>query len=95
MAALTIENLRADCTLGRKTMASVTGRGGGAPWVYGWISPYIERASSGFVPVINFYVNIFVADQMNNQIQVFDVRNSAANANINVAANQAAGNFKQ
>jgi len=37
--------------------------------------------------------NIFVADQLNVQFQTIDIDNSAANANINVAADQRGLNF--
>lgn len=96
MAAITIKDLHTDCTLERKTMSSVNG-GGGAPWVFGWISPYVEQRFTRFGHVINFYQtnNFYVADQMNNQIQVIDIDNSAANATFNVAATQTAINFKQ
>ncbi|MCK0511860.1 hypothetical protein [Aromatoleum buckelii] len=95
MAAITVKDLLADFTLDRKTMSSVKGRGG-ASWVYGWISPYIGHAATRVGAVTNFYQtnNIFVADQINNQIQVIDIDNSAANAAINVAAAQTAVNFK-
>lgn len=96
MAAITVKDLRTDFTLDRKRMSSVNGRGG-APWVYGWISPYIGHASTRVGAVTNFYQtnNIFVADQINHQIQVIDIDNSAANAVINVAATQTAVNFKR
>jgi len=96
MAAITIKDLRTDSTLDRKTMSAVNGRGG-APWVYGWISPYVEQRFTRFGSVINFYQtnNFYIADQMNNQIQVIDIDNSAANATINVAATQTAINAKQ
>jgi len=97
MAVITVKDLRTDCTLDRKTMSAVNGRGGGAPWVYGWISPYVEEAFTRFRSIINFYQtnNFYIADQMNNQIQVIDIDNSAANATINVAPKQTAVNFKQ
>jgi hypothetical protein len=94
MAAITINDLAVSRELDRDAMASI--RGAGAGWVFGWIRPFVEAAPS-FGQVFNFYQtnNIFVADQMNNQIAVIDVNNSAANATINVDARQLAGNFKQ
>jgi hypothetical protein len=91
MAAITVKDLHTDRTLDGKTMSSVHGRVGGAPWVYGWIRPYVEQR---FGSAINFYqtINFYIADQMNNQIQVIDVDNSAANATIHVAGNQTASN---
>lgn len=83
MATITINDLPASCALDRKAMARVHGADG-APWVYGWILPFVEP-SPGVIPQINFYqINNF-ADQMINQYQTVSVINSAANANVNVA----------
>ena len=91
MAAITIKDLSTQRTLDRKAMSFV--RGGGAEWVYGWIRPFVSTQPS-FGPVINFYqINNF-ADQMINQIQVVDINNSAANANINVALDERSTNLK-
>ncbi|MGO4612031.1 hypothetical protein AB4142_37415, partial [Variovorax sp. 2RAF20] len=57
------------------------------------IQPYTPpRAST--LPIVNFYEinNNFYADQMVNQFQNIDVRNSAPGANINVQAGQGARN---
>jgi hypothetical protein len=96
MTAITIEDLPMDVTLARSAMCALRGAYGGAPWVYGWISPYVERAAGSFGSVVNFYQtnNFFVADQMNNQIQVTNIEASATNATINVAPTQIAANFK-
>lgn len=91
MAALTIKDLYTNRTLDGQAMAAM--RGGGAPWVFGWIQPYSPpRQSVG--PVVNFYEinNSFYADQMVNQFQNIDVRNTAPGANINVQAGQGARN---
>lgn len=92
MAAIVINDLPASRTLDRKALASI--KGGGAPWVFGWIRPFAP-ASSGLGPVVNFYQinNSFHAEQMINQFQVVDIRNSAANANINVILDEQASNF--
>jgi hypothetical protein len=97
MAAITIEDLHQDVTLERRAMSAIRGADGGAPWIYGWIQPFVEKAAGSFGAVINFYQtnNFFVADQMNNQIQVTNVQNSATNATISVAPTQIAANFKQ
>jgi hypothetical protein len=75
-------------------MASISG-GGGAPWIYGWITPY-SPSQPGFGGVVNIYdiTNNFTADQMINQFQSVDVHNSGANSNINVSPNAIAGNTK-
>ncbi|MGO4332398.1 hypothetical protein AB4Z48_39265 [Cupriavidus sp. 2TAF22] len=91
MASLTIKDLYNDHTLDGRAMSAV--RGGGAPWVFGWIQPY-QPARPSLGPVVNFYEinNSFYADQMVNQFQNIDVRNSAPGANINVQAGQGARN---
>ncbi|MGZ3240873.1 MAG: hypothetical protein ACXWIN_06790 [Burkholderiaceae bacterium] len=94
MAAITIKDLHTSRAMDLKAMASIRGAGG-APWVYGWARPYIERAANfGSGSPINLFQtnNFYIADQMNNQISVIDVKNSAANANINVNATQNASN---
>ena len=96
MAAIVIKDLVSNRALDRKAMSAV--RGGGAPWVFGWITPYVPAvpANSGFGQVVNFYQvnNNYYADQMNNQIQSVNVNNTAANANISVAVSELATNFK-
>lgn len=94
MAAITINDLSGCRLLDAKAMSSL--KGAGAPWVYGWIRPYVGEAPS-FGSAINFFqiTNNYSADQMNNQIQVVDVRNSAPNANINVVLAEDATNFRQ
>jgi len=83
MATITINDLPASYALDRKAMGRVHGAGG-APWVYGWIAPFVER-SPGVIPQINFYQINNYADQMINQYQMVSVTNSAANSNVNVA----------
>jgi hypothetical protein len=81
MASITIDDLPTSATLDRKAMSAV--RGAGAPWVFGWIRPFVAE-SPGQLPVINFYqINNF-ADQMINQYQTVSVNNSGANAMLNV-----------
>ena len=94
MAAIKINDLRTSQVLERKAMASI--KGGGAPWVYGWISPFIP-ASARLGPSLNFIqvTNNFFAEQMNNQFQSIDIKNFADNSNIALSANQAAANFAQ
>jgi hypothetical protein len=85
MASITVNDLSLNLALDRKAMAAIHG-GGGAPWVYGWIQPFVgQRPSIG--PVVNLYdiTNNFYANQMINTFQSVDVRNTGANSNINVA----------
>ena len=94
MATTTIVDLRASRALDHKAMSSIRGAGG-APWVFGAFRPFVPE-SAQFTPIVNFYQtnNIFVADQLNVQFQTIDINSTAANAVINVDANQNALNFK-
>ena len=92
MASITIKDLRTDRILDNKAMSAIRG-GGGAGWVYGWIRPHSTQPA-GAGSVINFYQVNNYADQMINQIQVVDINNSAANANINVALAENSSNAK-
>lgn len=92
MATIAINDLPKNHALDRKAMSTI--KGGGAPWVFGWIRPFVESSPS-FGSSINFFQtnNIYVADQMNNQFQVIDIEATAANATINVDAQQLANNL--
>jgi hypothetical protein len=83
MATITIDDLSHSLALDRKAMTAI--RGGGAPWVFGWIQPYV-RSTPSMGPVVNLYEiqNNFYADQMINQFQTVDVRNSGDNTHIAV-----------
>jgi hypothetical protein len=84
MASITISDIPHNLALDRKAMASISG-GGGAPWVFGWITPYV-RDTPSVGPVVNLYdiTNNFYANQMINQFQSVDVHNTGNNSNINV-----------
>jgi hypothetical protein len=86
MATITISDLPASKTLDRKAMSTIRGAGG-APWVFGWIRPFVE-GSSGQVPVINFYQINNYADQMINQYQMVSVNNTGNNANLTVGVDE-------
>ena len=89
MPSITISDLPASATLERKAMAAI--RGAGAPWVFGWIRPWVE-ASPAQYPVINFYqINNF-AEQMINQFQTVSVNNSGANATLDVVVDASSMN---
>ena len=92
MASITINDLPANCALDRKAMTAIRGAGGG--WVYGWIRPFVEAVPS-VGPVVNLYQFNNFGGQMNNQIQIVDIHNSAANAIINVTPQQLAINASQ
>lgn len=90
MATIHIEDLPASLALDRKAMSRIHG-GGGAPWIFGWIQPFVD-ASPAQYPVINFYqINNF-ADQMINQFQTVSVNNTGANATLNVAVDESSLN---
>lgn len=89
MASITIADLPTSATLDRKAMSAI--RGAGAPWVFGWIRPFVPPSASQF-PVINFYqINNF-ADQMINQFQTVSVNNSGANATLTVSVDESSVN---
>lgn len=92
--AIKINDLPAHRGLDRKAMSAI--RGAGAAWVFGWISPYVP-ASSKPDPVVNFYQinNNYFADQMNNQFQVVDIKNTAPGSSISLTLDQLGNNFKQ
>jgi hypothetical protein len=89
MASISISDLPRSAPLDRQAMSAI--RGAGAPWVFGWIRPFVQAAPSQ-VPVINFYqINNF-ADQMINQFQTVSVNNSGANATLNVRVDEGSAN---
>lgn len=85
MASITISDLSHNLALDRKAMSAISG-GGGAPWVFGWITPYVHETPS-VGPVVNLYdvTNNFYANQMINQFQNVEVNNTGNNSNINVS----------
>ncbi|MFL9895549.1 hypothetical protein P0D71_21690 [Paraburkholderia sp. RL17-383-BIF-A] len=85
MSSITVNDLSLNLALDRKAMTAIRG-GGGAPWVYGWIQPYV-RSTPSIGPVVNLYdvTNNFYANQMINTFQSVDVRNTGANSNISVS----------
>jgi hypothetical protein len=93
MATITIADLSTNRALDCKAMSRV--KGGGAPWVFGWIRPFVP-GTSGIGPGVNFFQinNNYFADQMINQFQVIEVNNSGANSNINLAVTGTSSNLK-
>lgn len=81
MASISVNDLSLNLALDRKAMAAI--KGGGAPWVFGWIQPYVPPSPAmAMMPVVNLYQvnNSFYANQMNNQFQTVEVSNTGANA---------------
>jgi hypothetical protein len=83
MPSLTINDLPLNLALDRKAMAAISG-GGGAPWVFGWITPYVQSTTPSVGPVVNLYdvTNNFYANQMVNQFQTTNVENTGNNATV-------------
>ena len=92
MASITISDLSHNLALDRKALAAISG--GGAPWVFGWITPFVRETTPSVGPVVNLYdvTNNFYAGQMINQFQTVDVRNTGNNANITVAPTAVSAN---
>jgi len=85
MGKLTIKDLSASLALERKAMSAIRG-GGGAGWVYGWITPFTPLVSRAETAVNLIQTNnFFTVEQMTTQITNIAVTNSAANSNIQVA----------
>ncbi|MEZ2351155.1 hypothetical protein [Caballeronia sp. RCC_10] len=93
MSVLSVTDLECSRELDDAAMSAISG-GGGAPWVFGWITPYISGRQEGFGGVVNIYdiTNNFTADQMINQFQSVDVHNSGNGANLTVSPNAASAN---
>jgi hypothetical protein len=87
MAAITITDLHTQRDLDRKAMSLI--RGAGAPWVFGWITPFAPPVPS-VGPVVNFYQtnNTIFANQLVNQVEVVNVNNAAPNSNVVVSAGE-------
>jgi len=86
MASITIDDLPTSALLDRTAMSAIRGAGG-APWIFGWIVPFMD-ASPSQGPVINFYqINNF-ADQMINQYQTVSVNNTGAGARLDVKVDE-------
>ena len=85
MSSITVSDLSLNVALDRKAMAAIRG-GGGAPWVYGWIQPFV-RETPTVGPVVNLYEisNSFYANQMNNTFQSVSVQNTGSNLSINAS----------
>jgi hypothetical protein len=94
MPTIAIHDLSMSRVLDRKALASV--KGAGAPWVFGWIRPFVASSPS-FGTTVNFFQvnNTFQAEQMVIQFQNVDVTNSAANSTISVAAAENGAALKQ
>lgn len=91
MSTIAIRDLPLNRALDTRARSAIRGARNGL-WTIGAFVPY--RPASPIGPVVNFFQtnNIFVADQLNIQLQSITVKNTAANANITVDAAQNALN---
>lgn len=92
MSTITIKDLPGSRLLDCRALASI--RGGGAPWVFGWIRPYVGSAPAAGGAVFNFYQINNYADQMINQVQLVDVNNTGNNAAITIDLAETSTNIK-
>ncbi|SAK66071.1 hypothetical protein AWB79_03288 [Caballeronia hypogeia] len=92
MSTITVTDLEYDRELDHAAMSAISG-GGGAPWIYGWITPF-SNGQQGFGGVVNIYdiTNNFTAGQMINQFQNVDVNNTGNGATLTVNPTSTAGN---
>jgi hypothetical protein len=80
MSAITINDLPINFALDRKALTSL--RGGGAPWVFGWIAPYVPPSAS-FTPMVNnfFQTNNYIG-QLVDQSQTLAISNAGNGTTI-------------
>ncbi|MFL6673661.1 MAG: hypothetical protein ACJ8LG_10260 [Massilia sp.] len=90
MVSIRINDLPASRDLDRRAMSRIRGADG-APWVFGWIRAYLP-ARADTSPVINFYQINNYADQLINQFQLVDVRNTAPNSVVTVGVDERSTN---
>jgi hypothetical protein len=93
MSLIAITDLKYDRELDYAAMARISG-GGGAPWVFGWITPYVEQRQQGYGGMINLYeiTNNINIGQFTNQVQTVDVNNTGSGATLTVNPNALTGN---
>ncbi|KXU90210.1 hypothetical protein CR51_32985 [Caballeronia megalochromosomata] len=103
MCALTVTDLEYDRELDHAAMSAISG-GGGAPWVYGWITPYVPSSGAsagGAVNLIDVTNNVYEVTnnitnisvgQMVNQFQNVAVSNTGNGATLTVNPSSVAGN---
>ncbi|SAK64034.1 hypothetical protein AWB78_02216 [Caballeronia calidae] len=106
MCALSVTDLDYDRELDHAAMSAISG-GGGAPWIFGWITPFIDRppvsvgGGAGVVNLIDVTNNIYevtnnitniTVGQMINQFQSVAVSNTGNGATLTVNPNSVAGN---
>ncbi|SAK46478.1 hypothetical protein [Caballeronia ptereochthonis] len=104
MSVITVTDLEYERELDHAAMSAISG-GGGAPWIYGWITPFSDRQQTlgGAVNIIDVTNNIYdvtnnitnntvTVGQMVNQFQSVNVSNTGNGATLTVNPNSIAGN---
>ncbi|EKS66552.1 MULTISPECIES: hypothetical protein [Caballeronia] len=86
MCALTVSDLEYDRVLDHAAMSAISG-GGGAPWVFGWITPFVERSSGGGAAA----GAITLVDVTNN---IYAVTNNITNNVTNITVGQMVNQFQ-
>jgi hypothetical protein len=86
MARMTIIDLPDSRALDYRARSAIRGAGAG-DWVLGAFVPY-QPPLDPILPVVNFYQTNFFANNLTLQTENINVKNSAANASINVGALQ-------
>ncbi|WP_321793823.1 hypothetical protein [Caballeronia sp. J97] len=86
MCVLTVNDLAYDRELDHAAMSAIGG-GGGAPWVFGWITPFVDRPSGGAggASAVN------LIDVTNN---IYEVTNNVTNNVTNITVGQMINQFQ-
>jgi hypothetical protein len=106
MSSITVSDIDYNRELDRDELCAISG-GGGAPWIYGWITPYVSGSQQqGFGAVVNVFditnnitnnttnnlTNNTSIGQMINQYQDVSVNNTGNGAMLSVNPNAVSGN---
>jgi hypothetical protein len=92
MTTLTIIDLPLNQALDRRALAAL--RGGGAPWVFGWATPYTSQTTS-FTPMVNnfFQTNNYIG-QLVDQSQSITINNAGNGSQITAVLIGSPGNAR-
>ncbi len=90
MTTLTIIDLALNQALDRQALSTL--RGGGAPWVFGWITPSTPQTTS-FAPMVNnfFQTNNYIG-QLVDQSQSITINNAGNGSQITAVLIGSPGN---
>ena len=92
MTTLTIIDLALNQALDRQALSTL--RGGGAPWVFGWITPYTPQTTN-FAPMVNnfFQTNNYIG-QLVDQSQSITINNAGNGSQITAVLIGSPGNAR-